>query len=90
MPSHDPRKTPKKLELPPIAFYVVGHGVSAFIDGRYCRPTDLVLLDDTPIRIADLVQIFCQQPDIPERARAKGCAWLRANVPLAEIRDGVL
>ena len=68
-------------ELPAISFYPSADAWSVYVDGRFCRPLDAVMLEDlTVVRVHDLVALFLQQPDLPEMARNHAKRWQQTNV----------
>ena len=70
----------KSLELPAISFYPSADAWSVYVDGRFCRPLDAVMLEDlTVVRVHDLVDLFLQQPDLPEIARNRARLWQQTN-----------
>ena len=74
-------------ELPAISFYPSANAWSVYVDGRFCRPLDAVMLEDlTVVRVHDLVALFLQQNDLPEIARNRARLWQQTNsIPL--MRD---
>jgi hypothetical protein len=72
------------LELPAISFYPCATSAVAawnvYVDGRFCRPLDAVMLDDlTIVKVNELVDLFLQQPDLPEIARNRARLWQQTN-----------
>ena len=74
-------------ELPAISFYPSANAWSVYVDGRFCRPLDAVMLEDlTVVRVHDLVALFLQQNDLPEIARNRARLWQQTNGQHITIR----
>jgi len=74
-------------ELPAISFYPSADAWSVYVDGRFCRPLDAVMLEDlTVVRVHDLVALFLQQNDLPEIARNRARLWQQTNGQHITIR----